>query len=95
MPKLHTRWLKLEQLIISLLQHSSLLVNGKGEPRVPRELKRRLRATIHNLKQGKSLSEGETIFQVIGYAAFVAMVEPELGKRFLSELYPLIPENLD
>ncbi|MEZ0371713.1 MAG: retron St85 family RNA-directed DNA polymerase [Candidatus Sericytochromatia bacterium] len=71
---------------------TGLLVNGEGPPRVARELKRRLRATIHNLKQGKGLHEGETIHQVVGYSAYVAMVEPELGKAFLNELYPFVPK---
>lgn len=72
---------------------TGLLVNGEGQPRINRALKRRLRATIHNLQQGKSLHEGESIHQVIGYSAYVAMVEPELGKKFLSELYPFVPKD--
>lgn len=67
---------------------TGLIVNGEGPPRVSRELKRRLRATLHNLAQGKALPEGENLHQVMGYAAFVAMVEPELGQRWLSQLAP-------
>ena len=32
----------------------------------------------------------ETINQLIGYSAFIAMVEPELGKTYLEKLYPFI-----
>lgn len=73
---------------------TGLLVNGPGQPRVDRELKRRLRATIHNLQQGKPLHAGESIQQVIGYASFVAMVEPDLGRQLLTDLHPFATHPL-
>src|SRR5262249_55667368 len=42
-------------------QVTGLVVNGEGTPRVPRKLRRQLRAAIHNRSQGKPLPEGETI----------------------------------
>ena len=71
---------------------TGLLVNGDGPPRVSRALKRQVRAAVHNLQQGKPLRDGETIYQLIGYAAFIAMVEPDLGKRYLAALYPFAEE---
>ena len=69
---------------------TGLLTNGPGNPRVSRELKRNLRAALHNLKSGKGLKEEQSIHQLIGYASFIAMVEPELGRDFLKALYPYI-----
>ena len=36
---------------------TGLVINGEGRPRVPRKLRRQLRAAIHNLKNGKPLKE--------------------------------------
>ncbi|RZK01381.1 MAG: RNA-directed DNA polymerase, partial [Flavobacterium sp.] len=69
---------------------TGITVNGKAKPRVSRELKRKLRAITHNLKNGKELHEGETIHQIIGYASYVAMVEKELGKQFIKDLTPFL-----
>lgn len=65
---------------------TGITVNGKAKPRVSRELKRKLRAITHNLQQGKTLHEGESIQQIIGQASYVAMVEPKIGKKFIKEL---------
>jgi hypothetical protein len=67
-------------------QVTGLVVNGNGPPRVPRRLRRQLRAAIHNLGQGKRLKEGETIGRLAGYAAYVHMTDPELGKELLKRL---------
>jgi hypothetical protein len=67
-------------------QVTGLVVNGNGPPRVPRRLRRLLRAAIHNLGQGKPLKEGETIGRLAGYAAYVHMTDPELGKELLKGL---------
>lgn len=72
---------------------TGIIVNGKNEPRVSRELKRKLRAITHNLKQGKDLHEGETIHQIIGYSSYVAMVEPKIGKNFIKELTPFLNKS--
>lgn len=68
---------------------TGLVVNGQGEPRVPRKLRREMRAAIHNLKNGKGLKEGESFSRLIGYAAYVCMTQPELGQRFLKDLREL------
>ncbi len=65
---------------------TGLVVNGAAGPRVPRQLKRQLRAAIHNLERGQKLPEGESIARLSGYAAFVYMAEPELGRSLLERL---------
>jgi RNA-directed DNA polymerase len=67
-------------------QVTGLVVNGKGAPRVPRKLRRQLRAAAHNLGQGKPLKEGETIGRLVGYAAYVYMTDPKLGSRLFAGL---------
>ncbi|TXH70238.1 MAG: RNA-directed DNA polymerase [Thiothrix sp.] len=65
---------------------TGLVVNGKHAPRVSRELKRQMRAAVHNLKQGKALPEGESIQRLRGYAAYIAMTDRELGLSLLGQL---------
>lgn len=65
---------------------TGLVVNGDSHPRVPRKIKRMLRAAVHNLEQGKPLKEGENLNTLKGYAAWIAMAEPELGEQFLQAL---------
>ncbi len=65
---------------------TGLVVNGGGKPRVPRALRRQLRAALHNLRQGKPLPEGETIARLAGYAAYVCMTNPQLGRKILAAL---------
>ena len=65
---------------------TGLVVNGKGAPRVSRKLKRKMRAAIHNLKQGKPLPEGESLERLRGYAAYIAMTDRELGMGMLADL---------
>ena len=72
---------------------TGLLVNGDGPPRVPRQLKRWLRAAVHNLQNGKGLKEDVSIYQLIGYSSFVAMVEPALGRSYLGKLYPFLEQD--
>jgi hypothetical protein len=62
---------------------TGLVVNGDAEPRVPRDLRRRVRAALHNLQKGKPLPEGETLDRLAGYAAYIHMTDPDLGARFL------------
>lgn len=68
---------------------TGLVVNGTGTPRVPRSLKRELRAAIHNLKQGKPLKEGETVERLVGLAAYVHMTDPKLGAEMMAALAQL------
>lgn len=65
---------------------TGLIVNGKGQPRVSRQLKRQMRAAIHNLKQGRALPEGESMQRLQGYAAYIAMTDRKLGIGMLEEL---------
>jgi retron-type reverse transcriptase len=65
---------------------TGLVVNGEGPPRVPRQIRRQIRAAIHNLKNGKGLKEGETFSRIAGYAAYIFMTQPELGKKLMKEL---------
>ena len=65
---------------------TGLIVNGKGMPRVNRQLKRQMRAAIHNLQQGKTLPEGESVSRLQGYAAYIAMTDRALGMGMLDAL---------
>lgn len=67
-------------------QVTGLVVNNKGMPRVSRQLKRQMRAAIHNLQQGKTLPEGESLERLRGYAAYIAMTDRELGLSMLEQL---------
>lgn len=68
---------------------TGLVVNGPQGPRVPRELKRRLRAALHNLRRGRPLPAGESWSRLAGYAAFVHQAEPELGQQLLAAIAEL------
>src|SRR5205823_7816991 len=50
---------------------TGLVVNGDLKPRVPRKLRRQMRAALHNLQVGKPLMEGETFARLAGYAAYI------------------------
>jgi len=65
---------------------TGLVVNGAGTPRVPRELRRRLRAAVHNLEQGKPIQEGDSVARLAGYAAFVHMTDAKQGAALLERL---------
>ena len=65
---------------------TGLVVNGADQPRTPRELRRKVRAMIHNLKRGKGLHEGENVNHLTGLIAFIHMTHPEQGRKFLAEL---------
>ncbi|HHL19198.1 MAG TPA: RNA-directed DNA polymerase [Thiothrix sp.] len=65
---------------------TGLIVNGKGEPRVPRKLKRQLRAAVHNFKCGKPLRDGVSLMELKGYAAYIMMTDRRLGEEMKSVL---------
>jgi hypothetical protein len=67
-------------------QVTGLVVNGGGPPRVPRRLRRQLRAAAHNLRRGKPLREGESVERLAGYAAYVYMTDRKLGGALLAAL---------
>ena len=70
---------------------TGLVVNGPSPPRVPRKLRRQLRAAIHNRKVGKAAPDAETPTQLAGYAAFVHMTDPALGCAMFEALDGLDP----
>ena len=65
---------------------TGLIVNGKESPRVPRKLRRQIRAALHHLETGKPLTNEMTIQQLEGYIAWVTMSDPELGAKFKAQL---------
>ena len=69
-------------------QHNvtGMVVNGEGVPRVPRNIKRMLRAALHNLDSGQPLRDGETLDTLSGYAAWIASAERELGQTYLEKI---------
>jgi RNA-directed DNA polymerase len=69
---------------------TGLVVNGAAEPRVPRQVRRQLRAAIHNLRKGQPLREGETIATLAGLAAYIQMTDRQLGARLQAELLGLV-----
>ena len=74
-------------------QITGLVVNGADSPRVPRKLKRQIRAAIHNAGQGKGFKNGDTYNKMKGYASYIHMTDPELGAKLLEELSGL-PDNV-
>ena len=68
---------------------TGLVVNGSGAPRVPREMKRELRAAIHNASHGKPLKAGDSVARLTGYAAYIYMTDPLLGAKLLKQLAAL------
>ncbi len=65
---------------------TGLIVNGDAAPRVPRDLRRRLRAAIHNLNAGKPLRDGESIDTLRGWAAYIGMTNPDEGQRLMGQI---------
>ena len=65
---------------------TGLVVNGSGAPRVPRTLKREIRAAIHNASHGKPLKAGDSVARLSGYAAYIYMTDPLLGAKLLKQL---------
>ncbi len=71
---------------------TGLVVNeapGRPPARVPRAVRRRLRAAIHNRKQGKPGKPGESLAALQGMAAFVYMTDPVAGRRLLDDVRAL------
>jgi len=78
--------------------HSRQLVTGlvvnEDSPSVPREARRRFRAILHNCRKNGVASqkrEREDFESYLrGFAAYVHMVQPDLGKRWLAEVETLL-----
>jgi RNA-directed DNA polymerase len=62
---------------------TGLVVNGEPGPRVPRRLRRQLRAAAHNRLAGKPLKEGESLARLAGYAAYVYATDAKLGAELM------------
>jgi RNA-directed DNA polymerase len=62
---------------------------GVAEARVPRDVRRRLKAAIHNRERGKAGREGESLAQLEGMAAFVYMTDPAEGRAYLDRIRAL------
>ncbi len=69
---------------------TGLVVNEDNAPRVPRKIRRQVRAAIFNLKNGKNLKDGETAQTLAGYAAYIRMTDPKMGREMLDELMPFL-----
>jgi hypothetical protein len=67
---------------------TGLIVNGDGTPRVPRKLRRQIRAAIHNVKQGKPLRDDETRSTIEGYIAYIAMTDRAQAKKLMADFAP-------
>ena len=65
---------------------TGLVVNGDLPPRAPRELRRRLRAAIHNRTQGRPSPVGDSHTTLMGRAAYLYMTDPTLGGKYLAAL---------
>ena len=65
---------------------TGMIVNGSATPRVPRKMRRMIRAAIHNLSQGKPLKDDETVSTIEGYIAFVAMSNPGEAAQLSEQL---------
>lgn len=68
---------------------TGLVTNAEHGVRVPRSVRRNLRAAIHNLRNGKPLRDGETIETLRGMAAWISMTDGALGQKFADELESL------
>ncbi|CAN5753088.1 retron St85 family RNA-directed DNA polymerase [soil metagenome] len=72
---------------------TGLVVNGEDPPRIPRKLRRQLRAAIHNRKAGKVIEGAESLSQLAGYAAYVYMTDENLGRAMLEALSTIPVES--
>ena len=72
---------------------TGMVVNGEIAPRVPRRIKRQLRAAIHNLESGGRLRTDETFDTLAGIAAWIASAEPDLGHEYLAKIETIRCKN--
>jgi len=69
---------------------TGLVVNpapGRPEARVPRKVRRQLRAALHNWAQGKRGDDG--LDRLAGLAAYVYMTDPDEGRTYLDQIAAL------
>ena len=65
---------------------TGLVVNGEGLPRVSRAKKRNYRAAIHNYCRDRTLKAEESWHSLYGYAAYIYMSDPKLGRELMNKL---------
>lgn len=76
---------------------TGLVVNAPPEgheaaaARVPRKLRKQLRAALHNRAAGRTPKGDESLAQLQGMAAFVYMTDPKAGRRLLDAAAKLAP----
>ncbi len=82
---------------------TGLYVGESDRPRIPRSMKRHMRSVLHIIsKFGYETymdefggeAAGMTRNRLLGWACYIASVEPDLGYPLLRELGELIPEDL-
>ncbi len=65
---------------------TGLVVNQSMPPRVPKAVRKKVRAMIHNLKMGKGFEEGSSMNTLMGYIAFINVCDTEEAQKFLAEV---------
>lgn len=68
---------------------TGLIVNGKGNARVPKKVRRMLRSALYNAKAGKEVENGYNLTQLMGYGAFVHATDMEQGKVWIAAFLAL------
>ena len=68
---------------------TGLIVNGKGNARVPKKVRRMLRSALYNAKAGKEVENGYNLTQLMGYGAFVHATDMEQGKKWIAAFLEL------
>lgn len=66
-------------------QVTGLVVNGEVSPRVPRKLRRQLRAAVHNLQAGRPRPDADTPERLAGLISYVSMTDPTLGQALRAQ----------
>jgi retron-type reverse transcriptase len=61
-------------------QVTGLVVNGNAAPRVPRKLRRQLRAAVHNFQAGRPRPDADSPERLAGLISYVSMTDPTLGQ---------------
>ena len=69
---------------------TGLIVNDDAPPRVPRELKQKLRAAVNNQEKGLPFYDDEDLNTLLGYASFVYSAQPKVGATYLERLLALM-----
>jgi len=67
-------------------QITGLVVNGDAAPRVPRQLKRQIRAAIHNFLKTGVWRKGESLQTIRGYLAYIQLTDAELAQQLRNRL---------